>query len=280
MLTGAEDLDVENAYLQQAVAHFANTTTGVGALVGSYSLSSAAITSASSVPLTVEQASAAVGADNFSGPYSLTDTFSNLDSLVTASLFSGAVEVKAVAETVAQAVAMRADIGTPDTLGGEVISYSLGANLTAGDFADLSVVELDAVLGAANSSAIQHLISVEDSVSAIETDLASAASVIVSSGLPKAEIHADASVADAVNFLNNTPGTAGHVADTFDLALSVPSHVTQQQFDQFISKTNVASRDHTHNGGNIYRIGDGGDDAYDYGKYALHRRSAVKPLWQ
>ena len=46
----------------------------------------------------------------------------------------------------AQAVAMRADIGTPDTLGGEVISYSLGANLTAGDFADLSVVQLDAVL--------------------------------------------------------------------------------------------------------------------------------------
>ena len=175
----------ENASLQQAVAHFANTTTGVGALVGSYSLSSAAITSASSVPLTVEQASAAVGADNFSSPYSLTDTYSNLDSLVTGSLFSGAVEVKAVAETVAQAVAMRADIGTPDTLGGEVISYSLGANLTAGDFADLSVVELDAVLGAANSSAIQHLISVEDSVSAIETDLASAASVIVSSGLPK-----------------------------------------------------------------------------------------------
>ena len=200
-------------------------------------MSSAAITSASSVPLTVEQASAAVGADNFSSPYSLTDTYSNLDSLVTGSLFSGAVEVKAVAETVAQAVAMRANIGTPDTLGGEVISYSLGANLTAGDFADLSVVELDAVLGAANSSAIQHLISVEDSVSAIETDLASAASVIVSSGLPKAEIHAtDASVADAVNFLNNTPGTAGHVAGTFDLALSVPSDVTQQQFDQFLSK--------------------------------------------
>ena len=77
----------------------------------------------------------------------------------------------------------------------------------------------------------------------------------------KAEIHAtDASVADAVNFLNNTPGTAGHVADTFDLALSDSSVVTQEQLDLFLSKTNEASRD-----GNEYRIGDGGHDAYDNG---------------
>ena len=137
--------------------------------------------------------------------------------------------------SVDDAVAMHADLANPGTVGGEIVSYSFSGTIVSSstEFSNLSVAQLDADLGAVNTSTIQqHNISVVDRVTAIETDLASGASVIEASGLPTSAILAtDASVSDALNFLNNTPGTAGHVADTFE-ALSVTTDATQQQLDQ------------------------------------------------
>ena len=171
---------MEDASLQQAIDHFADKTSGLGLLVdsaGSYSLSQDALSATRGAALTVAQAKAATGSDNFNdnsnGSYSLGDTYSNLVSLGAGdSLFINATGVNAVAESVDDAVAMHADASNTGTVGGEIDSYSFSGTILSSstEFSGLSVAQLDAVLGAVNPSSIQQ-ISVEDSVSAIEADL-------------------------------------------------------------------------------------------------------------